>query len=993
MAAGSDDGGGSFWSTFGGANDAAGMPEATGLEQLLQDPSCSVEAILEEEDVIQEFKGCNERLVMRLCQPDAQKVLMDCITCEPPPNASSSRCFRYPFVTVELMTCGPAVFCQALVSPDNTEAMDLLWSFIGSTPPSQVNPVLAGYFSRTAGSLFQKYPHEVVDYLRRRGTETLLEEFLERLHLRSLAELFARLLCAEDSSQVVFQTTDLVPKLLARWQDQGSGSDAQENITLIVAELLSQKDVLIFIEDLMHQLTEPSTVRRLVDHIFIQQPGGVPAATSLLSTVIIHTHTGRNCTSACASTPTLSPLSPPHMLAEEDDMVNVGIDEPVVNEAASTRSEPRSPPCSPSPTLRGDNSDEWLERRTMSLMRELSGHFPRFRELLDTTLTQSSSLAMPQGSIQPVGSTALEVVNLVSTLARTGSEVILEAVLNNQLLPRCLEVFFRCPWSSLLHNSVRLLFSEVVSCTEGSRPQLLRQLLTEANFAEKLVEEYSAEAEVKASATRQRHSRVGYMGHLFLMSGELRDFGSEQSPEVGKLLASTSGWVDVVLPALDSTLRVLNEQLGGGVPFSDRNLASSGLGDMSPHTDMGTSSTGMEQDFVLDDQPDFEDDDNFDYSGRGRDDEGPAFDVGHASRGDREDFEDSFDPDGLGSVSGNAPAGQEQAWTPGEGMVSAEPEWPPLSPALQEQQPPSQAESPWVASWDASAARTETGWADGFPGSSWPERREMPAMPVGGTHEAQASSGSSSFWDMDASASSQEASAGPSEDAAPQSRVAEAPAFTASFPSSEPSGGGGGVSGFASSTGSSEAPWPPPAAEFFTPQASTLQPETPAPSSATASSGPVGAENLFALLGGGNMPVGPSERLSAASKQPSDASGQQWPLPASSGDASSLTPLAAGGAGPVVHQPDMFPDTSAPLPSAVSSAATPSAGPADAQVGDLSWMADFDPLAGGGGGGASAAVAQSGGPAASHFGSSDLEFLDFQWQPTQGTATTSSSMS
>ena len=49
---------------------------------------------------------------------------------------------------------------------------------------AQVNPVLAGYFSRTATALMSKHQNEVLDYLRRRGPDRLMDDFLKRIHFR-----------------------------------------------------------------------------------------------------------------------------------------------------------------------------------------------------------------------------------------------------------------------------------------------------------------------------------------------------------------------------------------------------------------------------------------------------------------------------------------------------------------------------------------------------------------------------------------------------------------------------------------------------------------------------------------------------------------------------------------------------------------------------------------------------------------------------------------
>ena len=105
------------------------------------------------------------------------------------------------------------------------------------------------------------------------------------------------------------------------------------NITLVLAELLNQKDSLYWIEDLAEQLTAANTVDFLMDHIFTGSPG-VPPAMSLLTTVILHT--------------------------EKEDAAK--LDEPVVAEDATP---------TPQTTL-GSVSSEWMERYRTMLMKEVA---------------------------------------------------------------------------------------------------------------------------------------------------------------------------------------------------------------------------------------------------------------------------------------------------------------------------------------------------------------------------------------------------------------------------------------------------------------------------------------------------------------------------------------------------------------------------------------------------------------------------------------------
>jgi len=751
MSTDSDDGG-SFWTTFGGALGSAA--EASPLEQLLQSPESSVEALLDEEEIIQEFKAGNERLVSRLSQPAAAKALLEFVTCEPAEQATSKRCFRYPFVAVELMTCGPDQFFQALVRPEHPEILDTLWIFLEATPPAEVNPVLAGYFSRTAASIFSRHPQEVVEYLRKRGADALLERFLERLHLRSLAELFARLLCAEQPSQAVFPVEGLVTRLLARFKDQGPDSDTQENVTLVLLELLAQKDSVCYGDEILRQLTTSSSVGFLVDHIFSGQLGSVAAATSIISNLVIHTYVALKGISVCASTPTLSPLSPPPLsLVAEEDVVNVGADDSIVGEAAPTKVV-HSPPRSPTAPGKAEGPAMWLEARGAQLMREICLQFPRIRGLLDATLDRTASLSLPNGIVNPVGSTTLEVVNLIAMLARTGCAGIFEAMLQEQLLPRCLELFFRHPWSSLLHNAIKLLVSEVLSASDGERPRLVLSLIRDGGLVERLAAEYKEEELELRGGARRRDPRVGYMGQVQAMCCELRDYGM-RVPECGAALQAVSGWSDVILPAIDATQRVQAEKLGGGIRAGDRGLASSSGGNelvvASPSLEkgMGAIRSNLDTDFVLDDITGLEP--NSDPAGI----DGPRSDSG---LGASIDYLLDADPHLSHGVSAGAAAEEDGR---GTGPI--------VMPVIgiggstgHDPCPPCKAEWPAVETTSNSWSPSEKSWADHFEANFGPAQAGVPVSGIAaaqqgsrphaelmGVNGAIEQSVANTFWDAD----------------------------------------------------------------------------------------------------------------------------------------------------------------------------------------------------------------------------------------------------
>eukprot|EP00928_Gymnodinium_smaydae_P086689 TRINITY_DN710_c0_g2_i3.p1 TRINITY_DN710_c0_g2~~TRINITY_DN710_c0_g2_i3.p1 ORF type:complete len:949 (+),score=238.96 TRINITY_DN710_c0_g2_i3:78-2924(+) len=591
---------GGFWTTFSSTN---GGVEVSQLQLLLQQPDCSVEALLDEDDVIQELRGGNEALLRRLRRSDAIALLLEYITREPPAGSSPSRCFRCPFVAVELLTCPGA----SDILLREFYMCESLWSFLDSTAPADVNPVLAGYYARTVAAVLsvgQWERAEIVEVLRERNAMgSLLRRFLERLHLRSLAGLFARLLCADRPALMPFPVEGLAELLvdcLASTQELSVAREAQENVALITLELLAQRDTIYYGDEFLRQLTEPGVIGSLVDHCFEGSPGASGAAASILNSLVFHVYVAPKGAGASMSTPTLSPLSAPSHKREVDvgDCVGSGGagtgagpdgDLSVADCLASSLEgvpemggaggagaavdagaggpAPVTPPGTPGRLCgEGDSSPAWLMARGKALMRQLCSHLPRLRAVLESAVRRSPEPAgtscgsRVRGSL---GSVVLDVISLLTMMVRTGSRTLLDTVRQENLLPLCAELFFRHPWSSLLHNAFRALIEEVLASSDGGHAELLMVLLAAdaGGLAPRLVAEYAAEA---AETGPLRLRRAGYMGHVYCLCCDLREYG-ERVPEVGALLEAVPGWTSLLLEAVDATTRVLSEEIGGPI--------------------------------------------------------------------------------------------------------------------------------------------------------------------------------------------------------------------------------------------------------------------------------------------------------------------------------------------------------------------------------------------------------------------------------------------
>ena len=87
-----------FWS-LGHFNSAA-------LDSILdREGGFTLDEILEEDDLLQECKAQNQKLLDFLVKPETIKALIAYITEMPPEDAGEGRSYKYPYVASELLSC------------------------------------------------------------------------------------------------------------------------------------------------------------------------------------------------------------------------------------------------------------------------------------------------------------------------------------------------------------------------------------------------------------------------------------------------------------------------------------------------------------------------------------------------------------------------------------------------------------------------------------------------------------------------------------------------------------------------------------------------------------------------------------------------------------------------------------------------------------------------------------------------------------------------
>ncbi|KAF7662079.1 hypothetical protein LDENG_00246990 [Lucifuga dentata] len=162
------------------------------LEALLDKEDVTLIELMDEEDVLQECKAQNRRLLLFLCQDHCMQELLRMITTEPPAGGEETKRFKYSNIACELLTSDVGVINDKLGNEE--PLLESLYTFLEQ--PSQLNPLLASFFSKTIGNLITRKTEQVISFLRRK--EGFLSLVLKHIDTSAMMDVLLRLIsCVE----------------------------------------------------------------------------------------------------------------------------------------------------------------------------------------------------------------------------------------------------------------------------------------------------------------------------------------------------------------------------------------------------------------------------------------------------------------------------------------------------------------------------------------------------------------------------------------------------------------------------------------------------------------------------------------------------------------------------------------------------------------------------------------------------------------------------
>ncbi|XP_010521761.1 PREDICTED: serine/threonine-protein phosphatase 6 regulatory subunit 3-like [Tarenaya hassleriana] len=460
------------------------------VESILDKENFTLEELLDEEEIIQECKALNSRLINFLRDKAQVEQLLRYIVEESPQDADNKRAFRFPFISCEIFTCEIDVILKTLVEEE--ELMDLLFSFLELNHSHSA--LLAGYFSKVVICIMIRKTAALMNYVK--GHQNVFRQLVDLIGITSIMEVLVRLVGADDH---------VYPNFL----------------------------------DVMQWLADSNLLEMIVDKLNPTSPAEVQA--NAAETLCAITRNGPSALATKLSSPGFVARIFGHAL--EDSHSKSGLVHSL--SVCISLLDPRRSAAS-SPLFNSFRGQHMFESPLPVTQETIGAMLPKLSDLLMLLTVSSDGNVLPTtyGELKPpLGKHRLKIVEFIAVLLKTGNEVAEKELVRSGTIKRILDLFFEYPYNNALHHQVE---SIVLSCLENKSDAMVNHILRQCDLIGKILSSdknpvLSGDNQPTIPANGRRPPRVGYAGHITRISNKLVQMSNSKS-QIKACLQENSEW-------------------------------------------------------------------------------------------------------------------------------------------------------------------------------------------------------------------------------------------------------------------------------------------------------------------------------------------------------------------------------------------------------------------------------------------------------------------
>ncbi|WVY94500.1 hypothetical protein V8G54_033588 [Vigna mungo] len=523
----------------------------TRVETILDRDNFTLDELLDEDEIIQECKALNSRLINFLSAKPQVEQLIRYIIEEAPEDAEKKRSFKFPFIACEIFTCEVDIILKTLI--EDEELMNLLFSFLDLNH-SHSN-LLAGYFSKVVVCLLLRKTVPFMQYVQ--AHREIVKKLVDLIGITSIMEVLIRLIGADEHMYVShvnamqwIEDTSVLEMIADKFSSSGIGSQFWVWLGWIKGEPDSAQPML--------NPKYPAFSGNFCGKIFSFQltlpllPGLVLSLRLILQKYMLMQQK-------------LSVLL--HDLLLQGFLQKSAVLDPKRHTFGAYYTYNRQ---------MTNGSTVTANPETVEGMLESLGDLLKLLEV-----SSSENLLLTTfGKLQPpLGKHRLKIVEFISVLVTVGGEAAEKKLIDLGAVQRIIHLFFEYPYNNFLHHHVENI---ITSCLESKNSSLLEHLLHHCDFVGKIIQaekQFTLEADTnKATIPAEGKSapRIGCIGHLTRIANKLVQLGNNNTV-IQEHLQGNSDWTDWysgVLSNRNAVENVYQWACGRPTALHDRNRDS-----------------------------------------------------------------------------------------------------------------------------------------------------------------------------------------------------------------------------------------------------------------------------------------------------------------------------------------------------------------------------------------------------------------------------------
>ncbi|XP_069124806.1 serine/threonine-protein phosphatase 6 regulatory subunit 3-like isoform X3 [Argopecten irradians] len=473
------------------------------IDTLLEKEDVTLHELMDEDDILQECKAQNRKLIDFIIRPEHMEEMVNMITVEPSEDVEEKVKYKYPNTSCELLTSDVSQINDALAGSE--ALIHKLYAFLETN--ETLNPLLASFFSKVMGLLITRKSEMIFEFLKSR--DDFIGTLLKHIGTSAIMDLLLRLLTCVESPEIRraviewLNENQIVEKLVGCFK-----TSTDEDVHCNAAQSLC--DIVRLGREQLSQLQDKPEPDPLLNTVEMEE-----TVSDLLSNML---DTERN----------------------ESVIVN-GLS--VIQTLLEFRKQGPEGSTEHISTLD-------TERLAQGVSNVLLAITPRLRDfhnlLTDPPKQKFCTMPTSIGTLEPpLGNTRLQIARLVSALALTNSHSVIVELANLGTMGVLIDLYFKYCWNNFLHTHVSqcintVLYNSPIE-TEGKKEHLLLvQLFSEFHLLQRIMEVWE---ENDQQQSREKGRRRGYMGHLTKMAndvvavlekGENTDLLKDQINELGE---------------------------------------------------------------------------------------------------------------------------------------------------------------------------------------------------------------------------------------------------------------------------------------------------------------------------------------------------------------------------------------------------------------------------------------------------------------------------